>query len=726
MGELKLRIKPSQIRDLYDAKSRLNLVKHTSLDKRSGNCYSPTLGRPKEVVDGNCPGNAIKKLEEELWNHVKIGADVEKYFFFHRSFPTIIFDSDAYFSFIFTDLFPLTNSEPSVVNPDYKIKIASGLKEVTNMIVRGCRLELEGHTFIIDLIPFGHENLDVHRERPEGNLKQLKTMKVNEPKPEDIPVVREFLGVFEEDLLGLPPSREVEFCIDLVPEAMPIAKLPYRLAPTEMQELSNQLKELQEKDYREPNKLTIKNRYPILRIDDLLDQLQGSWYFLKIDLRSGYHQLRVREEDIPKTAFRTRYGHFEFTVMPFVFTNAPTVFMDLMNLVCKPYLDNFVIVFIDDILIYSKSKEEHEFHLKLIFELLKKEKLFKKFSKCEFWLQDVHFLGHLLNSEGKANIVADALSRKEWLKPRLARAMSMKIHSSIKARILEAQSEASKGINTPADIHDSIWVIVDRLTTAAYSLANREEYKMEIFSRLYINEIMAAHGVLVPIISDRDRPFKIVKRVGPVAYRSRLPQKLVEVHDTFHVSNLKKCLADVNLHIPLEEIKIDEKLRFVEEPIEIMDHEVKKLKRSWIPIVRVRWNSRRGREFTWEREDEMKSKYLQLFVAVDIVVVFFLLLLIFSIDTPIYESQVEFSASMLQGRALTCWNTLVQTQGWAAAIAQPWEDFKKLLMKEYCPDDENQKLESKFWNHKMVGSDIDGYTARFHELVRLVPVSDIC
>ncbi|GKA54036.1 putative reverse transcriptase domain-containing protein [Tanacetum coccineum] len=128
-------------------------------------------------------------------------------------------------------------------------------------------------------------------------------------------------------------------------------------------------------DYRELNKLTVKNRYPLLRIDDLFDQLQGSSIYSKIDLRSGYHQLRVREQDIPKTAFQTRYGHYEFQVMPFGLTNAPAIFMDLMNRVCKPYLDMFVIVFIDDILIYSKDKKEHEEHLKAILELLKKEKL---------------------------------------------------------------------------------------------------------------------------------------------------------------------------------------------------------------------------------------------------------------------------------------------------------------------------------------------------------------
>ncbi|GKE69077.1 putative nucleotidyltransferase, ribonuclease H [Tanacetum coccineum] len=230
----------------------------------------------------------------------------------------------------------------------------------------------------------------------------------------DISVVREYVDVFPKDLPGLPPLRQVECRIDLVAGATPVARSPYHLAPSEMQELSSQLPELQDKggpshspwgapvlfvkkkdgsfqmciDYRELNKLTVKNRYPLPRIDDLFDQLQGARYFSKIDLRSGYHQLRVHEEDIPKTAFRTRYGHFEFTVMPFGLTNALAVFMDLMNRVCKLYLDKFVIVFIDDILIYSKTKEEHEDHLRLVLKLLRGEKLFAKFSKCEFWLQE--------------------------------------------------------------------------------------------------------------------------------------------------------------------------------------------------------------------------------------------------------------------------------------------------------------------------------------------------
>ncbi|GJV45246.1 putative reverse transcriptase domain-containing protein [Tanacetum coccineum] len=263
---------------------------------------------------------------------------------------------------------------------------------------------------------------------------------------EDVPIVKDFPEVFPEDLPGLPPTRQVEFQIDLVPGAAPVARAPYRLAPSEMKELSEQLKELSDKgfirpssspwgapvlfvkkkdgsfrmciDYRELNKLTVKNRYPLPRIDDLFDQLQGSSIYSKIDLRSGYHQLRVREEDISKTAFRTRYGHYEFQVMPFGLTNAPAVFMDLMNRVCKPYLDKFVIVFIDDILIYSKNKQEHEEHLKIILELLKKEELYAKFSKCEFWIPKVQFLGHVIDSKGIHVDPAKIESVKDWTSPK--------------------------------------------------------------------------------------------------------------------------------------------------------------------------------------------------------------------------------------------------------------------------------------------------------------------
>ncbi|GKE69566.1 putative reverse transcriptase domain-containing protein [Tanacetum coccineum] len=209
----------------------------------------------------------------------------------------------------------------------------------------------------------------------------------------------------------------VEFQIDLMPGAAPVARAPCRLAPSEMKELSNQLQKLSDKGFIRPklNKLTVKNCYPLPRIDDLFDQLQGSSVYSKIDLRSGYHQLRVREEDIPTMAFKTRYGHYEFQVMPFGLTNAPAVFMDLMNRVCKPYLDKFVIVFIDDILIYSRNKEEHEKHLKAILELLKKEELYAKFSKCEFWIPKVQFLSHVIDSQGIHVDPAKIESIKDWV-----------------------------------------------------------------------------------------------------------------------------------------------------------------------------------------------------------------------------------------------------------------------------------------------------------------------
>ncbi|GJT01750.1 putative reverse transcriptase domain-containing protein [Tanacetum coccineum] len=948
--------------------------------------------------------------------------------------------------------------------------------------------------------------------------------KSEERRLEDVPIVQEFPEVFPEDLSGLPPARQVEFHIDLVYGAAPVARAPYRLAPAKMQELSTQLQELSDRgfirpssspwgapvlfvkkkdgsfrmciDYRELNKLTVKNRYPLPRIDDLFDQLQGSRVYSKIDLRSGYHQLRVREEDISKTAFRTRYGHYEFQVMPFGLTNAPAVFMDLMNRVCKPYLDRFVIVFIDDILIYSKSRKEHEGHLKLILNLLKKEELYAKFSKCEFWLSKVQFLGHVIDSEGihvdpakieaikdwaspktpteirqflglagyyrrfiegfskiarpmtkltqksvkfewgekaeaafqllkqklcsapilalpegsenfvvycdashkglgavlmqrekviayasrqlkvheknytthdlelgavvfalkmwrhylygtkcvvftdhkslqhildqkelnmrqrrwlellsdydceiryhpgKANVVADALSRKERSKPLRVRALVMTIGLNLPKQILSAQSEARKEENfinedlrgminklepradgtlclnnrswipclgdlralimheshkSKYSIHpgsdkmyqdlkklywwpnmkaeiatyvskcltcakvkieyqkpsgllvqpeipqwkwenitmdfvtklprtaagqDTIWVIVDRLTKSAHFLPMREDDTLEKLTRQYLKEVVSKHGVPVSIISDRDGkftshfwkslhkalgtrldmstayhpetdgqsertiqtledmlracvldfgkgwdkhlplvefsynnsyhtsikaapfealygrkcrspicwaevgdsqltgpeiihetterivqikshiqaardrqksyadvrrkplefqvgdkvmlkvspwkgvirfgkrgklnpryigPFKIIAKVGTVAYRLELPEKLSRVHSTFHVSKLKKCMADEPLAIPLDEIQVDDKLNFIEEPVEIMDREVKRLKQSHIPIVKVRWNSKRGPEFTWEREDQMQKKYPHLF-----------------------------------------------------------------------------------------------------------------
>jgi len=170
-------------------------------------------------------------------------------------------------------------------------------------------------------------------------------------------------------------------------------------------------------DYRELNRVTIKNKYPLPRIDDLFDQLKGASIFSKIDLLSGYHQLKVREEDIPKTAIWIRYGHFEFLVMPFRLANAPSVFMDLMNRVFYKYLDSFVVVFIDDILVYSANRTEHEEHLKIVLEKLREKKLFAKFKKCEFWLEEVAFRGHVVSKDGLVVDPAKVQAIVEWEKP---------------------------------------------------------------------------------------------------------------------------------------------------------------------------------------------------------------------------------------------------------------------------------------------------------------------
>ncbi|GJV50582.1 putative reverse transcriptase domain-containing protein [Tanacetum coccineum] len=767
-------------------------------------------------------------------------------------------------------------NKPRIANPGYVIEVANGKKDEVDRIFRGCRLELGDSIFPIDLIPLGKGSFDVivgmdwllnqkavivchekivriHVEegkvlcvQGERNVRKTKTLmstKENEPTLSDI---RDFEDVFPDDLSGLSPQQQVEFRIDLIPGATPVAKSPYRLAPSEMQELSEQLQELQDKGFIWPS--------------------HSPW---------GVPFLFVKKKD-----GSTRYGHFEFTVMPFGLTNAPAVFMDLMNRVCKLYLDKFVIVFIDDILIYSKTKEDHENHLRLMLDLLRKEKLYAMFSKCEFWLQEVHFLGHVVNHDGihmdpskieavkswKAPMTPSEKNQKygwgekqeeafQTLKDNLCNALILSLpdgvedfvvycdasnqglgcvlmqrdKSEVKGLILADQVEAfkdenviAKGLNgtdqqmekredgslhymdriwvplvggvrtkimveahkmreiaiyvskcltcakvkeehqRPSGLlqqpeipewkwekiamdfltklprlssgHDAIWVIVDRLTKSAHFLAIQEDYSMEKLAWLYIDEIVARHGVPTSIIFYRDgrftsrfwqtmqkalgtcldmstdyhpqmdgqsertiqtledmlracvvdfggswnihlplaefsynnsyhssircAPFEALYGrkcrspvlwaeigdsglIGPelvqettdkvVVIRDRL--KAARDHQKSYADNRRKPLEfQVGDHVmlkvspwkgvvrfgkkgklaprfvPLDEIKVDKTLRFVEEPLEIMDHEVKTLKHSKIPIVKVRWNSKRGPEFTWEREDHMKAK----------------------------------------------------------------------------------------------------------------------
>nr|GFB14440.1 putative reverse transcriptase domain-containing protein [Tanacetum cinerariifolium] len=523
-----------------------------------------------------------------------------------------------------------------------------------------------------------------------------------------------------------------------------------------------------------------KEPLPTARIDDLFDQLQGSSVYSNIDPRSGYHQLRVREEDIPKTAFKTRYGHYEFQVMPFGLTNARAVFIDLMNRVCKPYLDKFVIVFIDDIPIYSKGEKEHKEHLKAILELLKKEefqgihvdpakiefvkdwaspkspmeirqflglagyyrrfiegfskitkpmtKLTQKKVKFEWGdKQEAAFqllkqklcsapilalpkgskyfivycdasnkaLGAVLMQRekkelnmrqrrwlellsdydceiryhpGKANVVADALSRKEREPPLRVRALVMTIGLDLPRQILNAQTEARKPKNIKKeDVEGMIYLkeVVTRHGIPVSIITNRDSRFASNFWRSLQNALELIQETTEKIVqikqrlqAARDRqksytdlkhksmeyqvgdkvmlkvlpwkrvvrfgkrgklnpryvgPFKVLERIEDIAYKLDLPEELSRVHNTFHVSNLKKCYADKPLTVPLDRLHFDDKFQFVEEPMEIVDREVKRLKRSRILLVKVRWNSKRGPEFTWEREDQFQKKYPHLF-----------------------------------------------------------------------------------------------------------------
>ncbi|GJU99953.1 putative reverse transcriptase domain-containing protein [Tanacetum coccineum] len=421
-------------------------------------------------------GNAKKKgnASREPDSNVVTGT-----FLLNNSYTSILFDTGADRSFISTAFSSLINIAPTLLENSYDVELADGKIVGVDTIMRGCTLNFLNHPFNIDLmpvelgsfdviigmdwlrrchavivcdeklvrVPYGNETLifrgNESNDGRESRLTIISCSKAQEYMAKGCQVFLAQISAKKEE--DKSEGKQLKN-IDLIPGAAPVARAPYRLAPSEMKELSEQLQELSDKgfirpssspwgapvlfvkkkdgsfrmciDYRELNKLTVKNRYPLPRIDDLFDQLQGSSIYSKIDLRTGYHQLRVREQDISKTAFRTRYGHYEFQVMPFGLTNAPAVFMDLMNRVCKPYLDKFVIVFIDDILIYSKDKKEHEEHLKAILELLKKEKLYAKFSKCEFWIPKVQFLSHVIDSRGIDVDPAKIESIKYWASPK--------------------------------------------------------------------------------------------------------------------------------------------------------------------------------------------------------------------------------------------------------------------------------------------------------------------
>ncbi|GJX50908.1 putative reverse transcriptase domain-containing protein [Tanacetum coccineum] len=696
-------------------------------------------------------------------------------FTLNNHFATTLFDSGADYSFVSTTFIPLLGIKPSELGFRYEIEIANGQLVKIDKVIKGCKLEIKGHVFDIDLIPFRHGSFDVIIE---GKVRLLMNDKASDKKQEEIVVFRDF----PEDKGFIRPSSS--------PWGAPVLFMKKKDGSFRMCI-----------DYRELNKLTVKNRYPLPRIDDLFDQLQGSQFFSKIDLRSGYHQLRVHKDDIPKTVFRTRYGHFEFTVMPFGLTNALAVFMDLMNRICRPYLDKFMIVFIDDILISSKTREEHFLghvingngihvdHSKI--EAVKNWKaprtlsevrsflglvgyyrrFIKNFSKIAKSLtiltqkcktfdwgeeQELAFqtlkdklcnapvlalpdepkdfvrhylygtksdiytdhksLQHIFSQKelnmrqhrwielfsdydyeiryhpGKANVVADALSLDEMIKQRSGGTLYyldriwVPLKGDVRTLIMDEAHKSKYFVHPRADkmyydLRDRYWWPGMKKDIDVY------DYNMDRLARLYLNEIVAIHGVSISIISYHDshftsrfwqsmqealrtrldmsiayhpqtdgqsertiqtledmlralrlekvardhqksyankrrkplefsvgdyvllkvspwkgvlrfgkkgklaprfvRPFEIIDKIGLVAYRLDLSEELDGVHDTFHVSNLKKCLANPTLQVPLDEIQVDARLNFMEEPMEILEREFKKLKRSRIAIVKT-------------------------------------------------------------------------------------------------------------------------------------------
>nr|GEW61182.1 putative reverse transcriptase domain-containing protein [Tanacetum cinerariifolium] len=350
-------------------------------------------------------------------------------FLLNNRYATVLYDSGSDKSFMNTSFSHLIDIDPVRLDTSYEVELADGRVASTNIVLKGCTINLVDHLFKIDLMPIELGTFDViigmdwlvEQDAVIVCGKKVvhvpyknKTLVV-EGDREDVPVIQDFPEMFPDDLPRLPPPRQVEFRIDLVPGAAPVTRAPYRLAPSEMKELAKQLQALSEKGFIHPSSSPWGG--PVLFVKKKDGSFRSSVYSM-IDLRTTYHQLRIREEDIHITAFRTRYGHYEFRVMPFGLTNAPAVFMELMNRVCKPYLDKFVIMFIDDILIYSKNKEEHEEHLKTILELLKKEQLYAKFSKCDFRIESVQFLGHVIDSEGVHVDPVKIEAIKNWVTPK--------------------------------------------------------------------------------------------------------------------------------------------------------------------------------------------------------------------------------------------------------------------------------------------------------------------
>jgi hypothetical protein len=387
----------------------------------------------------------------------------------------ILFDSGATHSFISSKCGTKVGLNFYPTNGAYMIATPGG-KISSNQIYRQVPIQLGSNLIKTDLLLLDLEGMDVllgmdwmtrHRESldifsraveidspdHEATILYLPQLECNNYcayavegiKLKDIPIICEYPDVFPDDLPGMPPDRYIEFIIELQPGTALISKRPYRMPPNELAELKIQLQDRLDKgflrpsaspwgcpalfvkkkdnslrlcvDYHPLNAVTIKNKYPLPRIDILFNQLAGAKVLSKIDLRSGYHQIKIRSSNVPKTAFSTRYGLYEYLVMPFGLTNTPAYFMYLMNSVFMQELDKFIVVFIDDILIYSKTPEDHANHLHIVLQRLRDHHLYAKFSKCEFWLDTVKFLGHTISSDGISVDTSKVQEVLDWKPP---------------------------------------------------------------------------------------------------------------------------------------------------------------------------------------------------------------------------------------------------------------------------------------------------------------------
>ncbi|WVZ50990.1 hypothetical protein U9M48_002186 [Paspalum notatum var. saurae] len=364
----------------------------------------------------------------------------------------VLFDSGATHTFLSKSYALKHGIKMYKLREDYHIT-APGSPVATGLMAGQPKVDIGPESFVINPVVLPHQGIDVilgmnwmvendailHVGSREVQLKSKVTGKILK-----VHIPNETSRGHRAS--GLPPDRDVEFKIDLIPGTAPISRRPYGMAPDELKELKTQLQEQLDKgfirpssspwgcpalfvekkdqggkrlcvDYRPLNAVTIKNKYPLPHIDILFDQLAGAKVFSKIDLRSGYYQIKIREEDIPKTAFSTRYGLYEYLVMSFGLTNAPGFFMYMMNSLFMNELDKFVVVFIDDILVYSKNEEEHKDHLRTVLTRLREHQLYAKFSKCAFWLREVSFLGHILSEKGVAVDPSKVEDVPNWKQP---------------------------------------------------------------------------------------------------------------------------------------------------------------------------------------------------------------------------------------------------------------------------------------------------------------------